>query len=103
MGILDGIVEWIAEQVMNGLDLVTTSVLGSHRAEAYKADGRKLWIHNPVVGRTTNLQHSIHDIIGKISQQDEQYRADAQFHRVVGGTGLHGAYRVLHGRIPVYF
>ena len=28
MGILDGIVEWIAEQVMNGLDLVTTSVLG---------------------------------------------------------------------------
>lgn len=29
MGILDGIVEWIAEQVMNGLDLITTSVLGS--------------------------------------------------------------------------
>ena len=29
MGILDGIVEWIAEQVMNGLDLVTTSVLGA--------------------------------------------------------------------------
>ena len=28
MGILDGIVEWIAEQVMAGLDLVTTSVLG---------------------------------------------------------------------------
>lgn len=28
MGILDGIVEWIAEQVMNGLDLITTSVLG---------------------------------------------------------------------------
>ena len=28
MGILDGIVEWIAEQVMNALDLVTTSVLG---------------------------------------------------------------------------
>lgn len=27
MGILDGIVEWIAEQVMHGLDLVTTSVL----------------------------------------------------------------------------
>ena len=27
MGILDGIVEWIAEQVMAGLDLVTTSVL----------------------------------------------------------------------------
>ena len=26
MGILDGIVEWIAEQVMAGLDLVTTSV-----------------------------------------------------------------------------
>ena len=25
MGILDGIVEWIAEQVMAGLDLVTTS------------------------------------------------------------------------------
>jgi hypothetical protein len=29
MGILDGIVEWIAEQVMNGLDLVTSSVLGA--------------------------------------------------------------------------
>lgn len=29
MGILDGIVEWIAEQVMNGLDLITTSVLGA--------------------------------------------------------------------------
>lgn len=29
MGILDGIVEWLAEQVMNGLDLVTTSVLGA--------------------------------------------------------------------------
>lgn len=28
MGILDGIVEWIAEQVMAGLDLITTSVLG---------------------------------------------------------------------------
>ena len=28
MGILDGIVEWIAEQVMNILDLVTTSVHG---------------------------------------------------------------------------
>ena len=28
MGILDGIVEWIAEQVMNGLDLISTSVLG---------------------------------------------------------------------------
>ena len=28
MGILDGIVEWIAEQVMNILDLITTSVLG---------------------------------------------------------------------------
>ena len=27
MGILDGIVEWIAEQVMAGLDLITTSVL----------------------------------------------------------------------------
>ena len=26
MGILDGIVEWIAEQVMAGLDLVTTSL-----------------------------------------------------------------------------
>ncbi len=24
MGILDGIVEWIAEQVMNGLDLIST-------------------------------------------------------------------------------
>ena len=29
MGILDGIVEWIAEQVMAGLDLVTTSVWGA--------------------------------------------------------------------------
>ena len=29
MGILDGIVEWVAEQVMNVLDLVTTSVLGA--------------------------------------------------------------------------
>ena len=29
MGILDGIVEWIAEQVMAGLDLVTRSVLGA--------------------------------------------------------------------------
>ena len=29
MGILDGIVEWIAEQVMNGLDLVSTSVMGA--------------------------------------------------------------------------
>ena len=27
MGILDGIMEWIAEQVMNGLDLISTSVL----------------------------------------------------------------------------
>ncbi|MFR7745436.1 MAG: hypothetical protein ACLU3I_20985 [Acutalibacteraceae bacterium] len=27
MGILDGIVEWIAEQVMYGLDLINTSVL----------------------------------------------------------------------------
>ena len=29
MGILDGIVEWIAEQVMYGLDMVNTSVLGA--------------------------------------------------------------------------
>lgn len=29
MGILDGIVAWIAEQVMHGLDLITTSVLGA--------------------------------------------------------------------------
>ncbi|MBR6643629.1 MAG: hypothetical protein IKL28_08230 [Lachnospiraceae bacterium] len=29
MGILDGIVEWIADQVMNVLDLITTSVLGT--------------------------------------------------------------------------
>ena len=29
MGVLDGIVEWLAEQVMNGLDLITTSVLGA--------------------------------------------------------------------------
>lgn len=27
--ILDGIVKWIAEQVMNILDLITTSVLGA--------------------------------------------------------------------------
>lgn len=32
MGILDGIVEWIAEQVMSGLDLINTSVLGLHWA-----------------------------------------------------------------------
>lgn len=29
MGILDGIVSWIAEQVMNVLDMITTSVLGA--------------------------------------------------------------------------
>lgn len=29
MGILDKIVEWISTQVMNGLDLITTSVLGA--------------------------------------------------------------------------
>lgn len=29
MGILDGIFEWVAEQVMNLLDLITTSVLGA--------------------------------------------------------------------------
>lgn len=29
MGILDGIVEWLAEQVMNILDLISTSVLGA--------------------------------------------------------------------------
>ena len=29
MGILDGIVEWIAEQVMHGLDLINISVLGA--------------------------------------------------------------------------
>ena len=29
MGILDGIVAWIAEQIMYGLDLINTSVLGS--------------------------------------------------------------------------
>jgi len=29
LGILDGIVEWIAEQIMNGLDLITASVLGA--------------------------------------------------------------------------
>jgi len=29
VGILDGIVEWIADQVMNVLDLITTSVLGT--------------------------------------------------------------------------
>jgi len=29
MGILDGIVGWIAEQVMHGLDIITTSVLGA--------------------------------------------------------------------------
>ena len=29
MGILDGIVEWIAQQVMYGLDLINTSVLGA--------------------------------------------------------------------------
>ena len=29
MGILDGIVEWIAEQIMAGLDPVATSVFGA--------------------------------------------------------------------------
>jgi len=29
MGILDGIVEWIAEQIMHGLDLLSNSVLGA--------------------------------------------------------------------------
>ena len=29
MGILDGIVGWIAEQIMHGLDMITTSVLGA--------------------------------------------------------------------------
>lgn len=29
MGILDGIVEWLSEQVMHGLDLISTSVLGT--------------------------------------------------------------------------
>lgn len=29
MGILDGIVEWIATQIMHGLDLISTSVLGA--------------------------------------------------------------------------
>lgn len=29
MGILDGIVEWIAEQIMHGLDLISSSVLGA--------------------------------------------------------------------------
>jgi len=29
MGILDGIVAWVAEQIMHGLDLITTSVLGA--------------------------------------------------------------------------
>lgn len=29
VGILDGIVAWIAEQVMHGLDLISTSVLGA--------------------------------------------------------------------------
>ena len=29
MGILDGIVAWIAEQLMYGLDLINTSVLGA--------------------------------------------------------------------------
>ena len=29
MGILDGIVGWIAEQIMHGLDLISTSVLGA--------------------------------------------------------------------------
>ena len=38
MGILDGIVEWIAEQIMAGLDLVTTSVLGDHRRHPVPLD-----------------------------------------------------------------
>lgn len=39
MGILDGIVEWIAEQVMAGLDLVTTSVLGALGCDMAVATG----------------------------------------------------------------
>ena len=29
MGILDGIVEWLSEQIMYGLDLINSSVLGA--------------------------------------------------------------------------
>ena len=29
MGILDGVVEWISGQIMHGLDLINTSVLGA--------------------------------------------------------------------------
>ena len=29
MGILDGVVEWISEQIMYGLDLINTSVLSA--------------------------------------------------------------------------
>ena len=36
MGILDGIVEWIAEQVMAGLDLVTTSAVSYTHLDVYK-------------------------------------------------------------------
>ncbi len=35
MGILDGIVEWIASQVMAGLDLINTSVLGALGCSMY--------------------------------------------------------------------
>lgn len=38
MGILDGIVEWLATQIMNLLDLLSTSVLG--------ALGCNMWCEN---------------------------------------------------------
>ena len=37
MGILDGIVEWIAEQIMYVLDLLTTSVISVHRLSQSRA------------------------------------------------------------------
>ena len=35
MGILDGVVEWISEQIMHGLDLINTSVLGALGWDGY--------------------------------------------------------------------
>ena len=46
MGILDGIVEWIAEQVMAGLDLVTTSVLGALGCDMAARRTAGSWIRN---------------------------------------------------------
>lgn len=44
MGILDSIVEWIATQVMNLLDLITGSVLGALGCDTSVRKQIRLWI-----------------------------------------------------------